>query len=351
MTWPQVPGISQASINVGDLVRVQARLRIDDRAVLAEAARLLGLGGEEPPPRARAGRSRTAPAGDWPGEPAPAMPPAPGPPDGHEPAGVELPMGPNEPSDWRIVSDIKKPADLPDYFRADPLLPETRRPGESHQESGRSDSGHAIWGRSGDLSVPTLFRPRVARAILFGMLSVDVPEGEVDEISATEIAASGEIMETIPRLAVPTARRGAQVLLDVGRGMQPFLADLVGLVELLRSIFGSRLEVLRFDTSPTLGAGRYGRPWPAYRPPSPGTPVLVVTVLGAQSATSRPLVPAAAWTSFVRALRRASCVPVALVPGPPPVLEPELARILPLVPWDRTTTIAGVRRRRSAGAR
>jgi hypothetical protein len=191
--------------------------------------------------------------------------------------------------------------------------------------------------------VPTLFRPPAARHILDAALSVPVAEGDIDVESVTDMVATRRSVTTIPRKRLFTTRFGAQVLLDFGPGMQPFHTDVVRLPRILMSIIGSGLEVLRFDTFPLDGAGPRGRPWPAYRPPPAGTPVLVVTGFGIGGKGAPRPAPIARWAEFVQLLSRAGCRLLALVPGPVDRVDPDLSSMMTVVPWDRTATVGAVR--------
>jgi hypothetical protein len=195
----------------------------------------------------------------------------------------------------------------------------------------------------GGFDAPTLFRPRAARHILEAALSVPVPEGDVDADSAAVMVASRHLT-TIPRKRLFTTRVGAQVLLDVGPGMQPFYSDVARLPQVLASIMGPGLTVLRFDTFPLDGAGPRGRPWPVYRPPAAGTPVLVVTGFGIGGTGAPRPASVARWAAFVQLLGRAGCRrPSALVPGSADRVDPDLSKLMTVLPWDRTATVSVVR--------
>jgi len=128
--------------------------------------------------------------------------------------------------------------------------------------------------------------------------------------------------------------------------MQPFGRDQVELEAALDLIVGrDRVDVLRFLNCPTRGVrsrrgGRRGR----YRAPARGTPVLLVTDLGAGSGLSgAPGATEPEWLLFCDIVRRADCAMVAFVPFPANRVSPALRRAVNIVMWDRPTAAGAVR--------
>jgi hypothetical protein len=341
---------------LGDLARARDVLQISDSATLAAVMDLLVPGGgdeDEPlspryppskasrrvdlsrgPDSAGSGRASPAESIDWDAA------------VGHDGPGSDglpaapSPMSPVRPSKWSAmpVDEVPSPG-LPELRSAEAVPPSLI--------GRRLDT--ALFGRrpratpAGGLGIPMLFRPGTARHILGAALSVSVAEGDVDVDSAAAMVAARKPLTTIPRKRLFTTRFGAQVLLDVGPGMQPFYSDVARLPQILASIMGPGLVVLRFDTFPLDGAGPRGRPWPDYQPPPAGTPVLVVTGFGIGGVGAPRPASVAKWAEFVRLLDRAGCRPLALVPGSADKVDRGLSALMPVLPWDRMATVSVVR--------
>ncbi len=334
---------------LGDLIRARDVLQITDSMTSAAVADLLGLagdggdGGDQPEPP-WAGHMPDPALRDTADPPVPVPSADPGIPVRHRGRGwggrpAEEPVVPTRLSKWSEVTINGVAPGLPGWWDIEMAFPDAvgRRPEPAVPGGGR---GAATTGGS---DVPTLFRPRVARHILGAALSVPVAEGDIDVDSVADMVAARRPVATIPRKRLFTMRFGAQVLLDVGPGMQPFYTDVARLPEILSSIIGPGLTVLRFDTFPLDGAGPRGRPWPDYRPPPAGTPVLVVTSFGIGGRGAPRPAPVARWTAFVQLLNRAGCRPLALVPGSADRVDPDLSALMTVVPWDRAATVGTVR--------
>jgi hypothetical protein len=161
-----------------------------------------------------------------------------------------------------------------------------------------------------------------------------------------ETLARVESIDEMPRLPWPTLRRGAQILIDSSEGMDPFAQDQDDLAGRLRRTVGEdRVELLRFSGCPTRGAGAGPRhTWHAYEPPSAGKPVILLTDLGVAMvplATDRA--DAGEWRAFAALIRAAGCPLAAFVPYPSTRIPMALRRALPVIPWDRRTSIGAVR--------
>lgn len=196
------------------------------------------------------------------------------------------------------------------------------------------------------LPLDPLLAPGWARAILGTALATPTGEGEVDVDRVAEQMGRLQPVTRVPRLPLASLRHGAQVLVDHGRGMQPFHRDLAWLRDALERVVGrGRCEVLRFAGTPLRGAGSGPRiAWGEYRPPAPGTPVLVLTDVGiGKPALSADPAGPAEWLAFAALLRRAGCPLLALVPYAPSRWPRELAGGMTLLPWDRGTSAAQVR--------
>jgi hypothetical protein len=192
---------------------------------------------------------------------------------------------------------------------------------------------------------PPLFKPRQKRALLTAVLATPVPEGELDLPAIVEVAAQAKSLRSLPRLAIHTLRRGAQVILDGGPGMDPYRDDQRQLVgDLGRLIGHDRLEILRFVGCPNRGVGSGPRSdWRDWRPPLAGVPVLVVTDLGIGGG---PLDDDRAepyeWRRFASRVQAEGHSLLGLVPYEPPRWPPMLVRAMTLIHWSERTTAGDV---------
>jgi hypothetical protein len=209
------------------------------------------------------------------------------------------------------------------------------------------DVGETPPSDEGSIEVPPLdplFGPQWARGILTAGLATLGPDGPLDVEAITEALARCEVIERVPTLPSWTLERGAQLLMDKSQAMMPFVRDQAWLLREIRNVVGEdRLEVLRFAGSPGRGAGRGARPWPAYAPPPPGTPVVLLSDLGV---CQPPLVAEWAgeeeWVTFAASVSRAGCPLLAFVPYGPERWPPRLARLMNIFQWDRGTTASAV---------
>lgn len=192
-----------------------------------------------------------------------------------------------------------------------------------------------------------LFRPQWTRGILNASLATRAADGPLDVERVAEMLARRESVERFPTLPSQTMRRGAQLLVDKGRAMMPFSRDQAWLLNEIRDVAGDSLvRVLRFVGSPLRGAcdKPAPKPWPQYRPPPPGTPVVLVTDLGIsrQSATVADRADEKEWLEFAGVVERALCPLVAFVPYGQERWPRSLARRMNIVHWDRSTSVATV---------
>jgi hypothetical protein len=192
-----------------------------------------------------------------------------------------------------------------------------------------------------------LFLPRWTPGILSAVFATGSRDGPIDLERTVRALASGQPLVDIPRSPRPTLRNGVQLLVDVGDAMAPFARDLPQLEGAVRRILSAdTVERLRFAGCPLRGAGGRARAsWRDYRAPRAGTPVVLVTDLGAgrPPLSAEPADPAE-WLEFVEVVRRAACPLVAIVPYPRARIPMVLRRAIKVVEWDRTTTAATARR-------
>jgi len=185
---------------------------------------------------------------------------------------------------------------------------------------------------------PPLLDSRRMRAVIAAATAVPAASADIDVSAVVAALANGLPLADIPRRTVPAHRNGVQILLDTAPAMQPWFADLAALPDQFAAVLGPNVQVLRFAACPTRGAGPGLRPWGPYRPPAPATPVLIATDLGCGGPWSPRPAPAVEWAEFLRTVRAAGCRPLALVPGPPGRPDPDLAALVPVLPWDRSAT-------------
>jgi hypothetical protein len=194
--------------------------------------------------------------------------------------------------------------------------------------------------------IDPLFAPAQERGILAATLSMRVDEGSVDVGRVIEEVTARRPLARLPLLPVPTTRYGVQLLVDVSPAMDPFAADVEYLVEAARRVMGvHRVSTAAFQGAPLDNVlGPTGEPGP-WRPPPPGTPVVLVSDLGIGGPLlghERPT--RKEWLSFAARARAAGCPVIALVPFAPPRWDRRLRRAIRIVHWDRRTTAGVVRR-------
>jgi hypothetical protein len=192
------------------------------------------------------------------------------------------------------------------------------------------------------------------RGLLSSSLATHIEEGDLDVERIVATVSRGEPLQYLPRLPVPTLRRGVQVLLDVGQGMDPFAEDQRGLVRALDDVLADdRLEVLRFNGCPTRGVqGESESSYRAWRPPPQGMPLLAVTDLGiggpildSERATT------AEWLAFAHRVREAGYDIVVFVPYEATRWPRRLQSAMKLIHWSERTTVGAVRRALRDGRR
>jgi hypothetical protein len=306
------------AIFLGDMVRAVRKLEAtgDDVPLIAEA---LGLATRRAGPSSRpAERPDEPPAGEGAREVEGAVPAA-------EPHAEETAH--SEASILRSVvpSDVSRARVEPQRWTVGvPPLPDDPEPGEGKP-----------------LPFEPLLVPHWTRGILTGVLSTLSKEGSLDEDRVVQALAERRPLRELPRLPLPTMRRGAQLLIDRGEGMVPFLADADWMVESIRLVVGAeRLEILNFAGNPEQGCGQGPAiDWEPYRPPPPATPVVLLTDLGlGRPPLSEEWAGPDEWHSFAQLVRHAGCPLVAFVPYSRERWPQQLIAAITIIPWDRTTT-------------
>jgi hypothetical protein len=179
-----------------------------------------------------------------------------------------------------------------------------------------------------------------------------VPEGEVEAELTVDLLARGLPLTTLPRRTLPTLRLGVQVLVDHGPAMQLFSRDQVHLCERIEALVGKeRTEVLRFAYAPLRGAGKGPIwTWHRYQPPPRGSAVLVLSDCGEIGPPADPRTSTRTeWQDFAALVRHHGARPLALLPLPARRCPAWLSAAMPVIAWDRRTTVGHVAARVRAG--
>jgi hypothetical protein len=161
----------------------------------------------------------------------------------------------------------------------------------------------------------------------------------IDVARLVDRMAALEPLEPIPVERHDRLSPDAELLLDIGSGMQPFHADRADVVRAARRILGVRLSPKLFKQVPTRPAGAGAGPvwtWRSFQPPARRRAVVFVTDLGLATPLPDGL-PAAEyeWAELFADLRRRDVVPVVLSPYRPERASARLRRRAVIVQWDR----------------
>jgi hypothetical protein len=198
--------------------------------------------------------------------------------------------------------------------------------------------------------IASLFPPLVTRAILSRLAAAPTSLGEVDVSKLVETMGRGRPFTILPRRSVLTLSKGLDVLVDYGRGMDPFRVDIVDLLDsLARAVGPHRLSIRAFRSCPSMGVmDLETAATTRYRPPSNGTPVLAVTDLGMAEQRARGgMLPETDWLDFAGQLRAGGSPLLVLMPCPPSQAPLAIRRSIKLVIWDRHTGARLTERSRS----
>jgi hypothetical protein len=332
----------RAEIHLGDLARAIALMRPMDPATLAAIAGALGYGLRSerivPAPQASPPSGQASPAAMAPKRLPPEAPPAP-------PREPKLP--PTPPPERPPPESPPAPA----RPRAVSLTP--RRPPEAvrrvedvlHGPALPTQLPAARWRQP-----PSLFKPETVRSIVFLALATEAHEAEIDvEALARFLTFQEPWNGELPRLPRSTLRRGVQVVIDRRLSMSPFYGDQNALFEVIRNVVGAdRSTYATFQTTPDYVMAHDSMQLRPYQAPPAGTPVLLLSNLSIGHAIGDSI-PANAWLTFARRVRKAGCPIFAFVPYPASRWPVALTRRLALIQWDRPATPGGVRRRVGTG--
>lgn len=182
-----------------------------------------------------------------------------------------------------------------------------------------------------------LFPSGTARGILQELLSYPAAGGEVDIPRVVRQLAAAKPVRALPRRPRSTLRFGVQLMVDHAAGMAPFRRDQKVLVQqVVRLVGAAATSVWHFAGSPVIDIE--GTP---YRLPAART-VLVVSGFGMGPAFDGRHDPVT-WRMLTDAWRAHGVLPLALVPAPRHRFPTWLTTLMPVVSWDRGTTVASVR--------
>ena len=224
----------------------------------------------------------------------------------------------------------------------------SKEPGMAERDPDWVDTTPALELPRGPEPLPPLeplLTPRWTRSILTALLALEVDEGPPDVRRAIERLVRRESLHRLPREPLRALRRGVQVLLDRGEGMELFSRDQAHLVGSLERVMGcSRMEVLNFVGCPSRGASRGPRSprprLPTYQPPAVNVPLLLVTDFGIGATLDSA--GEEEWLAFTHEMHRRGHPLFALVPYPPDRWLRRLQGQIRIVSWDRSTTVGSV---------
>ncbi|MEU2077312.1 hypothetical protein [Streptomyces sp. NPDC013489] len=176
------------------------------------------------------------------------------------------------------------------------------------------------------------------RGVMFAAVSTTAESTVYDQPALLRRVARQEVLLSIPRRHRLTTRRGVQLLLDHGKAMAPFQDDRGWLGELVGSVAGrDRVEALRFRGTPQRGVVRDDpRVREPYRPPAPGTPVVLFSDLGRMRPrfASGTAAGPTEWRAFIDSVLHAGCPVVCVTPYRPMDYSPALRRVVAFIPLD-----------------
>ena len=317
--------MKRSIISSGDALRAVAALRPRDEETLRAVVRMLGLTFD-------AGlATRAAPSiGAWKPSAATSITTAPIQAAAREPERAVLPA--NQPAVASRLRHLRSSS-------AAPAPPEwLDEPGDVL--SAAPPAGEAPRKRA-------LFHRVSRRGLLSAALATLVPEGDLDVDGVVDIVGRGRALTRLPRLPAPTLRGGAQLLLDVSAGMDPFLEDQQQILNALDDIFADdRLDVLYLAGCPDRGVGKGPRDgWAPWTPPPHGVPVVALTDLGIGGPVlDDDRAAPAEWLRFAQRVQVEGHALVALVPYEASRWPAALSREMVLIHWSERTTVGAVRR-------
>ncbi|MEU1500503.1 hypothetical protein [Streptomyces sp. NPDC005732] len=178
---------------------------------------------------------------------------------------------------------------------------------------------------------------------MFATVAAPLESRELDERSLVRRVARLDTVRSVPRRRRLSTRRGAQLLLDHGSGLTPFQDDRLWLQELAANVIGrDRVDVLRFRGTPDRGVVRRDPlAREAYRPPLPGTPVVVFSDLGLlrPAFAGHSVATPREWRGFLDQITHFGCPVICLTPYHPDDYPAEIRGKAALLPFDRQVSL------------
>ena len=201
-----------------------------------------------------------------------------------------------------------------------------------------------------ELPLEPLFQSNLTRAILIGAAAQERPTGEVDIPALVRTICSGTLPQNVPHRPISGLGRRVQLLIDAGKGMQAFAADIKTLIDdTIRYVGYDRLQVRWFRDNPKIGVyAADGEEVAPYRMPRLGESVLLVSELGVGTVRSGLRDAGfAEWLSFADAAVHLDCPVTAIVPYAAEQVPRELRARMRILTWDRSTGVRDLLRGRA----
>lgn len=197
-----------------------------------------------------------------------------------------------------------------------------------------------------------LFNPRRQHDILLSCASIETLDGPVDIDALVEAIARRGIVHRLPNKPSLSLRRGLQILVDVGEGMELFHRDQKALISSLRSILGrDGVSEVRFRADPLERCQlNPAGDWVRYEPPREGTPVLVLTDLGISVGRRRESTDPSRWLKLATLLNSRASRLTIFTPYPHHRWPSTLRGRITIVHWDCATTYRALNLHRVQGA-
>lgn len=188
-----------------------------------------------------------------------------------------------------------------------------------------------------------LFAPRQARGIVAAAVATRREGSEIDAERLLRDISRRHPVRRVPKQPIASLALGCQILADYSPAMEPYADDRHVLIGTLETTVGEpRVTIHTFRGSPLGNDLTSGRKW---RPPSGGTPIVIVSDLGiGGSPTERQRSRRADWIQVARKARRRRCPVIAFVPFGSKRWDPMLTRLIAHVHWDRPMSVGIVRR-------
>jgi formylglycine-generating enzyme required for sulfatase activity len=160
--------------------------------------------------------------------------------------------------------------------------------------------------------------------------------GEVDIHQAVRLAAEMRPMRRLPRVLRRGWARRCLFIVETDTRLLPFWQDMRRLYSNLLKLRGAGgLDLLLFEQGPFGPMRRPGKKaslLSSFKPPGPGTPILIISDLGLFERADHVT---KSWLRFGKKLNRAGFFPVVLTPAPRRLWTDELAAVFRLACVDR----------------